>query len=402
MDTKALKRKFSALWPQLNERSRRLVAASEAQALGYGGTRVVAQITGLSERTLARGAQELAAKGSVTDPERCRKPGGGRKPMAVRDETLWRDLERLVEPVTRGDPESPLRWTCQSLRVLAHQLQVQGHVVSYPVVGQLLRKAGYALQANRKTTEGRKHPDRNAQFEFINRQVRRCLAADEPVVSVDTKKKELVGDFKNGGRAWRPQGKPERVRVHDFLLREKGKAIPYGVYDLNRNLGWVSIGIDHDTAAFAVHSLRRWWQSMGRRQYPQARRLLVTADAGGSNGTRSRLWKWELQRLANQTGLDITVCHFPPGTSKWNKIEHRLFSFISQNWRGRPLVNLAVIVSLITATRTKNGLRVRCEVDPRKYPLGVAVTKEQLATVRLRRAAFHGDWNYTILPQTPN
>jgi len=402
MDTKALKRKFSALWPQLNERSRRLVAASEAQALGYGGTRAVAQITGLSERTLARGAQELAAKGSVTDPERCRKPGGGRKPMAVRDETLWRDLERLVEPVTRGDPESPLRWTCQSLRVLAHQLQVQGHVVSYPVVGQLLRKAGYALQANRKTTEGRKHPDRNAQFEFINRQVRRCLAADEPVVSVDTKKKELVGDFKNGGRAWRPQGKPERVRVHDFLLREKGKAIPYGVYDLNRNLGWVSIGIDHDTAAFAVHSLRRWWQSMGRRQYPQARRLLVTADAGGSNGTRSRLWKWELQRLANQTGLDITVCHFPPGTSKWNKIEHRLFSFISQNWRGRPLVNLAVIVSLIAATRTKNGLRVRCEVDPRNYPLGVAVTKAQLATVQLRRAAFHGDWNYTILPQTPN
>ena len=402
MDIANLKDKFTVLMPALNERSRRLVAAAEARSLGHGGIVAVAKASGISRATIGRGLLELRIGEDLMGPERIRRPGAGRKKLCEIDERLLRDLESLVEPVTRGDPESPLRWTCKSLRVLARQLQGLGHTISYPTVGAVLREAGYSLQANQKAKEGSHHPDRNAQFEHISRQVRRQQAANQPAISVDTKKKELVGDFKNAGREWRPKGKPERVRVHDFILPEKGKAIPYGVYDLTRNAGWVSIGIDHDTAAFAVESIRRWWRTMGRRAYPRATSVLITADSGGSNGTRTRLWKWELQKLATQTGLSISVCHLPPGTSKWNKIEHRLFSFISKNWRGRPLESLAVIVSLIAATRTATGLNVRCELDPGRYPEGQKITDAQMATLNIERARFHGDWNYTIRPQRPH
>ena len=312
------------------------------------------------------------------------------------------DLKSLVEPVTRGDPESPLRWTSKSLSLWAGQLRRMGPGVSVPTVGKLLRKADYSLQANRKTSEGkRQHPDRNAQFEHINQRVIRHQRAGQPVISVDAKKKELVGDFKNAGREWRPKGLPRRVRVHDFMIKEKGKASPYGVYDLARNEGWVSVGIAHDTAAFAVQSIRRWWRKMGRPIYPKAKSLLITADAGGSNSARTRLWKWEIQRLADQTGLSLSVCHFPPGTSKWNKIEHRLFSFISRNWRGQPLESLAVIVNLIGSTKTNHGLRVRCEIDPGRYPKGQKITNAQMESLNIKRDQFHGDWNYTIHPRRP-
>jgi len=394
-----LKAKFSALRGVLNERSRRLVAAAEAQALGHGGIAWVAKASGVSRSTISRGLKELRSDGDPVDPSRIRRPGGGRKTVLENTPRLMEDLEALVEPATRGDPDSPLRWTCKSLRALARQLHGMGHSVSYPVVGELLRDAGYSLQANQKTREGTRHEDRNAQFEYINRRVRQQQRAGQPVVSVDTKKKELVGEFKNAGREWRPQGRPRRVRVHDFMLPEKGKAIPYGVYDLTRNMGWVSVGIDHDTAAFAVNSIRRWWRTMGRPRYPRTQSLLITADAGGSNGSRSRLWKWELQQMADQTGRSIAVCHFPPGTSKWNKVEHRLFSFISQNWRGQPLVSVAVIVSLIAATRTSSGLNVRCELDPGRYPAGQKITDAQMATLHIEPAKFHGDWNYTIHPR---
>jgi hypothetical protein len=314
---------------------------------------------------------------------------------------LVTDLEKLIEPTTRGDPQSPLRWTCKSVRRLAAELTRQGHRTSHRMVAALLQRLGYSLQANRKTIEGTRHPDRNAQFEHINARVRAYLRQGEPAISVDTKKKELVGNFKNAGREWRPRGHPQPVQVHDFVQPELGRAIPYGVYDLGANTGWVSVGIDHDTAAFAVASIRHWWQAMGRRAYPRARRLLITADAGGSNGARVRLWKVELQKLADHLHRPISVCHFPPGTSKWNKIEHRLFSFISQNWRGQPLVSHAVIVNLIAATTTPTGLRVRAWVDTHRYPSGVTVSRDALATVRLRPDSFHGDWNYTILP-TPS
>lgn len=333
------------------------------------------------------------------DSEKVRKPGGGRKSLLQTDPRLAADLDRLVEPATRGDPESPLRWTCKSLRTLSKQLQGMGHDISYMSVGRLLVEAGYSLQSNQKSKEGGKHPDRNAQFEYIYSEIHRQQRARQPVISVDTKKKELVGDFKNGGKEWCTQGKPRRVRVHDFMIKTKGKAIPYGVYDLTRNAGWVSVGIDHDTSAFAVNSIRRWWRLMGRRSYPEARTLLITADSGGSNAARSRLWKWELQKLADEFGLSISVRHLPPGTSKWNKIEHRLFSFISQNWRGRPLTSLAVIVNSIAATRTRTGLRVRCELDSGRYPKGEKVTDEQIASLALKRETFHGDWNYTISPK---
>ncbi len=398
-DLTGIKKRFSVLSRLLDERSRRLVAGAESLALPRGGISAVSRATGISRPVIRQGIAELKNPKTAL-VGRVRRPGGGRKRIAVRDAAIIQDLEKLVEPVTRGDPESPLRWTCKSVRRLAEELGRQGHAVSYPVVAELLRELGYSLQANRKTTEGDGHPDRNAQFEHINRKVRRFLASKQPVISVDTKKKELVGDFKNGGRELRPQGKPEKVRVHDFLIPELGRATPYGVYDLAQNTGWVSVGVDHDTAAFAVESIRRWWQSMGQAVYPKAYRLLITADAGGSNGPRLRLWKVELQKLADETGLRIAVCHFPPGTSKWNKIEHRLFSFISQNWRGKPLLSFEVIVNLIAATTTAKGLKVQAEIDSGTYPAGTKIDDQELAGVRLKRDTFHGDWNYEIHPHS--
>ena len=397
MDIRACRVKYRALAPALTERARRLWAATEAREAGRGGIAGVVRATGISYATVQRGLKELQARRRLA-PGRIRRPGGGRKRALSKDPTLLADLEGLVEPTASGDPMSPLRWTSKSVRHLAAGLQQMGHQVSRQLVAELLAAAGYSLQANRKTREGTSHPDRDAQFRYINELVRRVQAARQPVISVDTKKKELVGDFKNQGQEWRPRGRPTRVRVHDFLIPERGKAIPYGVYDLTRNAGWVSVGIDHDTATFAARTIGRWWQKMGRPRYPRARRLLITADAGGSNGPRVRLWKWELQRLANRTGLAITVCHFPPGTSKWNKIEHRLFSYISTNWRGQPLVSLAVIVNLIGSTRTAAGLRVRCELDTGRYPKGQDIADAEFATVRLEPHRFHGDWNYTIHP----
>ena len=395
MDARTIQQKFEALSPVLDERSRRLWVATEARVLGRGGIALVARATGVSRSTITRGIRELES-GEVVDAGRVRRSGGGRRRKEDGDPTLVADLEGLVEPSVSGDPQSPLRWTSKSVRKLAEQLTTMGHEVSHTIVAELLHAAGYSLQGNRKAKEGRSHPDRNAQFENINRRVKAHQRRRQPVISVDTKKKELVGDFKNSGREWRPEGLPERVRVHDFKIPELGKAIPYGVYDLTRNNGWVNVGINHDTAAFAVQSIRRWWQTMGRRAYPAATSLLITADGGGSNSSRNRLWKCELQKLADSTGLNINVCHFPPGTSKWNKIEHKMFSYITINWRGKPLTSLAVIVSLIAATSTCQGLRIRCELDERNYPKGVAVTDEELASVDLRRDSFHGDWNYSI------
>jgi len=397
MDSDMLQAKYSALAPVLTERSRRLWAATEARALGHGGIARVQRATGLARSTIERGIRELASE-EVLSPARVRRPGGGRKRATEKDATLWTDLDALVEPTASGDPSSPLRWTSKSVRRLAEELEARGHDISHRLVAELLHEHDYSLQANRKTREGTPHPDRDAQFRYIRDQVRRFQRRGQPAISVDTKKKELVGDFKNPGREWRPKGRPEAVRVHDFLIPEQGKAIPYGVYDLQRNEGWVSVGIDHDTASLAVNAIRSWWQRMGRPAYPEARSLLITADAGGSNGPRLRLWKWELQRFARRTGLTITVCHFPPGTSKWNKIEHRLFSHIAMNWRGKPLVSLATIVSLIGSTTTAAGLRVRSEIDHGTYPQGTVVTKEQMAQVNLKRHSFHGDWNYTIRP----
>jgi len=390
-----IRERFSAVAPFLDERGRRLVAAAEAFAAGYGGIAAVAMATGIAPSTIGRGLKELA---SDEPSPRIRRPGAGRRTTISKDPTLLQDLQTLVEPTTRGDPESPLRWTCKSVRRLAQALQAQGHEISRTLVAQLLNNAGYSLQANRKTTEGDSHPDRDAQFGYINTQVTRALAEKQPVISVDTKKKELVGDFRNNGREYRPQGSPEDVRVHDFLIKELGRAVPYGVYDLAANSGWVSVGIDHDTAAFAVNSIRQWWLRVGRARYPEATRLLITADGGGSNGSRVRLWKRELQKLANELGLDIVVSHLPPGTSKWNKIEHRLFSFISQNWRAKPLVSYRVIVELISATTTKTGLTVRCELDTGQYPNGIVVLDAEMAAINIKPAEFHGEWNYTISP----
>ena len=397
MDIETLQVKFVALEPVLNERSRRLWAATEAQALGHGGIALVERATGISRSTIARGLRELRS-GMSLSPDRTRRPGGGRKRAVDKDATLLLDLEALVEPTSSGDPSGPLRWTSKSVRKLATELQAIGHAVSHRLVAQLLHESGYSLQANRKSREGTSHPDRDAQFQYINKQVCQHQEQGQPVISVDTKKKELIGKFKNAGREWRPKGTPEIVRVHDFIIPEQGKAIPYGVYDLHRNEGWVSVGIDHDTASFAVNAIRRWWQKMGRPAYTGARCVLITADAGGSNGPRLRRWKWQLQQFANRTGLSITVCHFPPGTSKWNKIEHRLFSHIAMNWRGKPLVSLATIVSLIGSTSTTSGLRVRSEIDRRRYPKGVTVSPEQMAKINLQPHAFHGEWNYTIHP----
>ena len=399
IDESTIRRRFRLIAAHLDERMRRLVAAAEAAAMGFGGVSIVARATGVSRRAIRIGATELRQKPrAVGGAGRVRRPGGGRKKAVHHDLTLLRDLEALIEPVTRGDPESPLRWTAKSVRRLAAELQRQGHRTSHRMVAEMLHELGYSLQANAKTIEGARHPDRNAQFEYINEKVRKFLAQREPVISVDTKKKELVGEFKNVGRELRPQGQPENVRVHDFVIPELGRAIPYGVYDLGSNTGWVSVGIDHDTAEFAVETIRRWWRWMGQKYYPQAKRLLITADAGGSNGSRLRLWKTEIQNLADELKIPIAICHFPPGTSKWNRIEHRLFSFISQNWRGKPLISHAVIIKLIAATRTKAGLKVRARLDTNSYREGIKVSRAELENVRLRPDSFHGDWNYTILP----
>jgi len=393
----AIRQRFLELRPALNERGRRLWAASEAKALRYGGITLVARATGISRRAIHAALNELHA-GTTLPPGRVRRAGAGRKPLTAAQPGLLAALEALVEPTARGDPDSPLRWTCKGVRRLAAALRSQGFRIGRQTVTALLRELGYSLQANRKTREGSRHPDRDAQFEYIAARVRRFQRRGQPVISVDTKKKELVGDFKNGGREWRAKGQPEEVRVHDFMDKRLGKAIPYGVYDLAANAGWVSVGIDHDTAAFAVETIRRWWRHMGQPLYPRATALLITADGGGSNSCRNRLWKVALQRLADELGLAISVCHFPPGTSKWNKIEHRLFSQIAVSWRGRPLTSLEIIVQLIGDTRTETGLQVRAELDNSCYPTGTKVTDEELAAVRLRRAKFHGEWNYTVHP----
>jgi len=391
--------RFRLVEPWLNERMRRLWAAAESLAVGRGGVSLVARASGVSRRAISVGMAELkekpekAARREVT----VRRKGAGRKKTLAKDPALLQDLEKLVNPVTRGDPQSPLRWTCKSVRKLAEELRCKGHNVSHVLVAEMLHEQNYSLQANRKTKEGSSHPDRNAQFEHINGKAEEFLKLGEPAVSVDAKKKEQVGDYKNGGREWRPKGQPETVQIYDFA---KQKDAPYGVYDLGQNAGWVSVGTDHDTAAFAVESIRRWWNMMGKDSYPKARQLLITADGGGSNGSRVRLWKFELQKLADETGLEISVCHFPPGTSKWNKIEHRLFSFITQNWRGKPLVSHEVIVNLIAATTTRTGLYVKSQLDTGKYPKGVKVSKQEFASIQMRSDAFHGDWNYTISPRT--
>jgi hypothetical protein len=390
---------FTAILPHLNERQRRLLLGAAARALGRGGAGRVVQASGVSRPTVDAGIRELAQPGGAERSGRARRPGAGRRRLVERDPGLGEALDRLVDPDTRGDPESPLRWTCKSTRQLAGALTAQGHPVSADTVGRLLRAQGYGLQRTAKTLEGRQHPDRDAQFGYISEQATVQLAAGQPVVSVDAKKKELVGAFANGGAEWQPAGQPEKVDVHDFPDPRLGKAIPYGVYDLGANTGWVSVGTDHETSAFAVATLRRWWHGVGRAAYPAADRLLVCADAGGSNDYRRRLWKTELGRLAAETGLAITVCHYPPGTSKWNKIEHRLFSHITMNWRGRPLVSHQVIVELIGATTTGAGLTVHAELDQGAYPKGVKVSDHELAAVPLRRHAWHGEWNYTVLPQ---
>jgi len=399
----SVRAKFEMLRDVFDERTRRLWAAAEATALGRGGLKAVAEATGLARSTIYLGQRELRKPRSDEMRGRIRRPGGGRKQLTETDPSLGAALNALVEPATRGDPMSPLRWTCKSTRKLAAELRAQGHAVSHTTVAELLASMGYSLQATQKTKEARsKHGDRNAQFEHINAQVKAFQKAGQPVVSVDTKKKELIGDFTNKGREYQPKGMPEQVRVHDFIDKDLGKAIPYGVYDVSGNCGWVSVGVDHDTAAFAVESIRRWWSSMGRFAYPHASRLLITADGGGSNASRSRLWKMELQSLANRVGLAISVCHLPPGTSKWNKIEHRMFSHITQNWRGRPLVSHEAVVNLIANTTTATGLRIRAKLDRGSYPLDIEVPEAAMKGLRIKRHAFHGDWNYTIRPNTPS
>lgn len=400
----AIKAKYEALQAELDERARRLWAATEALSLGHGGVATVARATGLAESTVRLGKKELHSPATASAaPRRLRRPGAGRKARTTHDQQLLQALDALVEPTTRGDPMSPLRWTCKSTRRLAKELGRQGHHVSHSTVGQLLKALHYSLQGTRKTREGAAHPERNAQFEYIHARVKDFQHRGQPVVSVDTKKKELVGDFANGGREYQPQGTPERVRVHDFLDKQWGKAIPYGVYDLTQNCGWVSVGVDHDTADFAGATLQQWWQRRGQGRYPHAQQLLITADGGGSNSSRSRLWKVALQQLSDATGLEVHVCHFPPGTSKWNKIEHRLFCHITENWRGRPLVSHEVIVNLIANTTTEAGLRVEAVLDPASYETGKKVSDAELAQVNLYPADFHGnDWNYVIKPRNQN
>jgi hypothetical protein len=396
----ALAEKFERIRPHLNEASLRLWAANEALSLGYGGVSEVSRATELSRTTIHAGIAELESAAVGHEPNRIRRSGGGRKKLTDKDPGLLGALNKLVDPVTRGDPESPLRWTSKSTTKLAQELSTSGHPVSQRTVCDLLTGEGYSLQSVRKTREGAQHPDRDAQFQFLNAQVQAALKASQPVISVDTKKKELVGDFKNAGREWHKKKTPVEVRVHDFVDPVLGKAAPYGVYDLAANQGWVSLGIDHDTAEFAVESIRRWWRQMGKPIYPKATRLLITADCGGSNGYRVRLWKVALQRFADETRITLQVRHLPPGTSKWNKIEHRMFCHITQNWRGKPLESLAVIVDLIGHTTTAKGLKIRAEIDASSYPKGQTVSDEALKRVRLKPHAFHGEWNYAILPHT--
>ena len=403
MDSQNIAQRFSYLKKFLDERQKRLYLAAEALTLGRGGITAASKASGVSRVTITSGCKELesgaleqeSATGTV---QRVRSVGGGRKKTLDTYPSLKIDLESLIEPATRGDPESPLRWTAKSVRNLSEELKAQGHKTSHRMVAELLKEMGYSLQANRKTREGSSSPDRNEQFENIYKQVKRFQNAKEPVISVDTKKKELVGDFKNGGRELRPKGAPEAVRVHDFQDKDLGKVAPYGVYDQTLNKGWVNVGIDHDTSAFAVESIRRWWKLMGREHYPKAKKLMITADSGGSNGSRVRLWKLELQKLSNELGIEIHVCHFPPGTSKWNAIEHKLFSYISQNWRGKPLISHEVVVNLISATKTKAGLEVKCALDENEYPKGLKVTDQQMASLNIKRKKFRGEWNYSIRP----
>jgi len=401
MDTSQIAERYNLVEWALDERLRRLITAAEAKVLGRGGITVVASTTGVSRRAIHAGLKELESRHFQEMPtgSRIRRPGAGRKAVIETDITLQTDLEFLVEPVTRGDPESPLRWTCKSLRTLADELGRMGHNVSHTHVGKLLVKLGYSLQGNKKTLEGAGHPDRNAQFEHINAQVTERLAKGEPVISVDTKKKELIGRFKNNGKTWSPKGQPTEVKVHDFV-EEAGRANPYGVYDIGADEGWVSVGTDHDTAAFAVQTIRRWWHVVGSQAYPNAQELLITADGGGSNGGRVRLWKLELQGLADEIGVPIRVCHYPPGTSKWNKIEHRLFSFITMNWRGEPLISHEVMLNLIANTKTKTGLSVKTELDNSDYPKGIKVSDAEFTAINMVRDNFHGDWNYSISPRT--
>jgi hypothetical protein len=402
MEEHEIKKIFDRMEGHLNERQLRLLTAAVAEALGYGGTSKLSRITGISRNTIMSGSKELEGPEELLEElnaVRVRKRGGGRKKVTEKDFTLMKDLESLIEPVTRGDPESPLRWSCKSTRKLAEELKDMGHDVSHVTVATLLFVLGYSLQGNKKVIEGASHPDRNAQFEYINQMAQECRREGQPVISVDTKKKELVGNFKNGGSELRPKGDPEKVLVHDFEIKELGKVNPYGVYDIAQNYGWVNVGTDNDTAAFAVESIRRWWNSMGQTVYPEAVKLLITADSGGSNGHRVRLWKNELQKFADETGLKILVSHFPPGTSKWNKIEHRLFAFITQNWRGKPLISHEVIVNLISATTTKKGLKVGCKLDRNSYPKGIKISDEMMEKINIIRNEFHGEWNYTIIPR---
>jgi hypothetical protein len=398
-DEITIRTKFTALRPVMDERLTRLWAGAEADALGDGGIAIVERATGLSRTTIRAGRDELRAGVTPDEVVLVRRAGGGRPRLEETTPGLVEALETLVDPVTRGDPESPLRWTAKSTRTLATELTAQGYPVSPQKVGQLLATSGYSLQAAQKTIEGTSHPDRNEQFEFINDRVDGFHGRGAPVISVDTKKKELVGAFKNAGREWQPSGEPVPVRVHDFVDDTLGKVIPYGVYDVGRNTGWVNVGIDHDTPAFAVESIARWWRYMGKQTYPDAHELLITADAGGSNSARSRLWKMELQHLADRTGLAISVSHFPPGTSKWNKIEHRLFCHITENWRGRPLLDHETVVQLIGNVRTTTGLTVKAKLDTHEYPTGVRVPDAEMETLRITQATFHGEWNYTIHPR---
>jgi len=393
----SIRARFSSLSQHLDERGRRLFAATEARAAGYGGIAAVERATGIAASTIGRALKELAGE-AAAGTGRIRREGGGRKTLVSKTPSLLSDLLMLVEPTVRGDPMSPLRWTCKGTRRLAKDLRAMGHAISHTVVGELLHAQKFSLQGNRKTLEGGQSPDRDAQFHHINDSVSRALAENQPVISVDTKKKEFVGDFKNNGREWRPQGSPEEVRVHDFIIPELGRAVPYGVYDIAANAGWVSVGMSADTAEFAVGTIRRWWHEIGHARYPAVRCLTITADGGGSNGSRVRLWKRELQRLSNELGIDIVVHHLPPGTSKWNKIEHRLFSFITMNWRGKPLVSYAVIIALIGATTTEAGLTVKCEQDAAIYQKGTKVSDADMDAINITRAEFHGEWNYTIKP----